>query len=464
MSAASSAAERSGRRWKTICGRCVALALEHGGMAIEIRGNATRPAAPAARAFVTAIEHAALAVRPAALSIETAPMEDGVRVRISADAAFREQFSFDGARIESDGTIAVELPLEPPRPVAARPVDPPAPRMLAVVLVMLAYVAICIFTDRTMLNWEEWRMFAAASLISAGMWIVAAPLLDRAIARVVTLRLGASAALATTCIILAALIVTLASFVVLVLALGRPLREVLNLGMVVSQGYGRNILLALSIGATYFAMAYVRLLLAAHAAATRLMDEQVQAETRELEARFHPHFLLNALTSIVALVRMDAQAAALACRRLAELVQRTVSCTGQQYWTFGQELDLVSGYIAVQRMRFQERLHFEEWNVDSVARPTRFPRLVLQPLVENVFKHGVARSPRPTHIGLSVRRSRQTLRLTIWNDAALAHSPDQLGRGLAFVIRRVRAAGGEVTIETPDAHRFRVRCSIPIRG
>jgi hypothetical protein len=198
------------------------------------------------------------------------------------------------------------------------------------------------------------------------------------------------------------------------------------------------------------------------AAATRLTDEQAQAETRELEARFHPHFLLNALTSIVALVRMDAEAAATACRRLAEIVQRTASCAGEQYWTVGEELDLVSDYVAVQRMRFQERLHVEEWNVDSVARPTRFPRLVLQPLVENVFKHGVARSPRATHVGLSLRRSRRTLRLTIWNDTASAQTPDRLGRGLAFVIRRVRATGGDVTIETPDRGRFRVRCSIPI--
>jgi LytS/YehU family sensor histidine kinase len=163
-------------------------------------------------------------------------------------------------------------------------------------------------------------------------------------------------------------------------------------------------------------------------------------------------------------VRIDAPAAAIACARLAELVQRTVSCAGQQYWTFGQELDLVSGYIAVQRMRFQERLHLEEWNVDTVARPTRFPRLILQPLVENVFKHGVAQSPRTTHLGLSVRRSSQMLRLTIWNDAPSAHIPDRLGRGRAGVIRHVRAAGGEVTIETPKSSRFQVRCSIPVRG
>jgi hypothetical protein len=439
-----------------------ALALEHGGIAIEIRGDATRPAASAARALAAAIEHAAVAAHPVSLSIETAPLEDGVQVRITADAAFRRHFSFDGARVESDGTLALELPLEPPRRVAPEPVDPPAPRVLAVVFITLAYVAICIFTDRNVLGWEESRMFATSSLISAGMWLAAAPLLDRTIARVVTLRFGASMALATACIILAALTVTLASFGVLALALGRPLRALLELGMVVSQNYGRNILLALSLGAANFAMAYIRVLLAAHAAAARLMDEQVQAETRELEARFHPHFLLNALTSIVALVRTDAQAAAIACRRLAELVQRTASCAGEQYWTFGQELDLVSGYIGVQRMRFQERLRFDEWNVDSIARPTRFPRLVLQPLVENVFKHGVARSPRATHVGLSVRRWRQTLRLTIWNDAVSAHSPTRLGRGLAFVIRRVRAAGGDVVIETPDAGRFLVRCSIPI--
>jgi Histidine kinase len=439
-----------------------ALALEHAGITIAIGGGATRPAASAAHAFVAAIENAARAVQPVSLSIETVTVGEGVRVRVLANAAFREQFSFVGARVEADGALAVELPFERARPVAAAPVAPPAPRMLAVVPLMFAYIAICIVTDRGMMGWEESRIFALASLISVAFWIIAAPLLDRAIARVVTLRFAASGALATACISVAALLVTLASFVVLAIALGRPVRSLLELGMVVSQVYGRNVLLALTVGASSFAMAFTRVLLAAHAAAARLLDEQVQAETRELEARFHPHFLLNALTSIAALVRMDTRAAAVACRRLAELVERTAGCAGQQYWTVGQELDLVSDYVAVQRMRFQERLDVEEWDVDSVARPTRFPRLVLQPLVENVFKHGVARSPRTTHVGLSVRSSRRMLRLTIWNDAASAHAPARLGRGLAFVTRRVRAAGGDVTIETPDASRFRVRCVIPI--
>ncbi|HEX2062745.1 MAG TPA: histidine kinase [Thermoanaerobaculia bacterium] len=439
-----------------------ALALEHAGIAIAIRGSATRPAASAARAFVAAIENAALAVQPVSLSIETAAVEHGVRVRVTANAAFRERFSFDGARVESDGSLAIELPFEPARAVAAAPADPPPPRMAAVVPIVLAYIAICIFLDRGRIGWEEWRMLGTASLISVALWIAAAPLLDRAIARVVTLRFAMSAALATACILLAALAVTLASCVVLAIASDRPVRALLELGMVVSQNYGRNLLLALTVGATSFAMAFTRVLLAAHAAAARLLDEQVQAETRELEARFHPHFLLNALTSIAALVRMDARAAALACRRLAELVERTAGCAGEKYWTVGQELDLVSDYVAVQRMRFQERLSVAEWDVGSVARPTRFPRLVLQPLVENVFKHAVARSPRTTRVGLSMRRSRHTLRLTIWNDAASALIPDRLGRGLAFVIRRVRAAGGEVTIEAPEGARFRVRCSIPI--
>ena len=391
----------------------------------------------------------------------TVAMLERIAEVVASDRPQAESLLFRLARHERM-LLGRGMSLGPAPPVAAPPVAPPAPRRLAVVPLMLAYIAICGATDRGMLAWEEPRMFAAVSLVSVAIWLVAAPLLDRAVARVVTLRFAASGALATACIALAALIVTMVSFVVLALVLGRPVRALLELGMVVSQSYGRNILLALTVGASSFAMAFARVLLAAHAAAARLMDEQVQAETRELEARFHPHFLLNALTSIAALMRMDAQAAAIACRRLAELVERTVGCAGQQYWTVGQELDLVSDYVAVQRMRFQERLDVEEWDVDSVARTTRFPRLVLQPLVENVFKHGVARSSRTTHVGLSVRKTRRMLRLTIWNDAAPAHAPDRLGRGLAFVIRRVRAAGGDVTIETPDASRFRVRCAIPI--
>jgi LytS/YehU family sensor histidine kinase len=223
----------------------------------------------------------------------------------------------------------------------------------------------------------------------------------------------------------------------------------------------RNVLTACVISASSFAAGFARVMFEARVGAARAREQLFHAEARELEARFHPHFLFNALGSIAALIRSDAAAAATMCRRLAGLVSKTIACAGADRWRLEEELDLVSDYLSVQTTRFGDRLRIVSWSIHGAARQEAIPRLILQPLIENIFKHAVAVTNHSIDAGVSVRRRRQRLDIRVWNSTNGVSPRLSHGRGLAFVSRRVRDAGGEITIAF-DNGQFTVHCSIPV--
>jgi len=161
------------------------------------------------------------------------------------------------------------------------------------------------------------------------------------------------------------------------------------------------------------------------------------------------------------LIRSDPAAAAIMCRRLSGLVQQIVASAGVHRWPLSTELDLAADYLAVQRMRFGDRIRVESWEVAPAAYRAIVPRLLLQPLLENAVKHGVARHGDRTAMGLSVKKRGRRLSFDLWNDAPGAEAAVTYGRGLAFVHRSVEAAGGEISIDTATTGRFAVHCSIP---
>ncbi len=343
------------------------------------------------------------------------------------------------------------------------PKCPPPPRLFHVLLMLLLYAAAFIFSD---LQWvgegDHYWSRAATSGVSVALWLVVGPVLAWVLDRVASLPYRLAVCISVFAIFAAIGLVMVASLAVVSLLVRVPLASLFGAPVVLPSLLLRNSFLALTFGATAVAVGFGRQLLRASDAAVRARDEVAQAETRALEARYHPHFLLNALSSIVELLRTDAEAAAAMTLRLAQLVQKTVDCAGLQFWTLRAELDLASDYMAVQAMRFQSRLIVDSWDIGAGSEAS-FPRLILQPLIENAFKHGVARSAEATRVGLTISETRKALTLTIWNDAADAQVPRSPGRGLTFVMRRVEAAGGTVSIDTPENRQFRVRCTIPLR-
>jgi hypothetical protein len=322
------------------------------------------------------------------------------------------------------------------------------------------YFAASILTDLRYITWQGPWNLATMTLLSAALWFGAAPLLHWATGKVVRFRFPAAISLAAACAAGATALVTATS--ILMLHAYTTASEFEASHIYFSYLTWRNMLTASVICAGSFAAGYARVMLEARAEAARALEQTIHAEARELEARFHPHFLFNALSSIAALIRTDRIAAAEMCRRLSGLVSKTVARAGVDSWPLNEELDLVWDYLYVQSTRFGDRLHIVGWDIHSAARQESIPRLVLQPLIENIFKHAVASSNGTTTAGLSIYRRGQRIEIELWNSTGHAPQPPDYGRGLTFVSHRVRAAGGEMTIDT-DRGRFSVRCSIPVR-
>jgi hypothetical protein len=115
-----------------------------------------------------------------------------------------------------------------------------------------------------------------------------------------------------------------------------------------------------------------------------------EAELRALRAQINPHFLFNAITTIGYLIQTSPERALEKLVQLTGLLRRVLRSQGE-FTTLGQELELVGLYLDIERARFEERLQVAI-DVPRELYPVRVPAFVLQPLVENAIKHGIAPS------------------------------------------------------------------------
>ena len=125
------------------------------------------------------------------------------------------------------------------------------------------------------------------------------------------------------------------------------------------------------------------------------------ARLSELQSRIRPHFLFNTLNSAIALVRAEPAKAETLLEDLSDLFRHALMDQGESV-TLDDEITLAQRYLAIEQVRFGDRLQVE-WALDSKAGGARLPPLLLQPLVENAVRHGVE----PSVAGATVRISTQ---------------------------------------------------------
>lgn len=118
---------------------------------------------------------------------------------------------------------------------------------------------------------------------------------------------------------------------------------------------------------------------------TRLAEAQLQALQRQL----HPHFLFNTLHTISALMHRDAEAADAMLARLSDLLRLTLERLGVQEILLKEELEFLEKYLEIERTRFGERLTVQ-MEIEPETLDVCVPNLILQPLVENAIRHGIA--------------------------------------------------------------------------
>ncbi len=179
----------------------------------------------------------------------------------------------------------------------------------------------------------------------------------------------------------------------------------------------------------------------------RLREEEIErlaaeAELRALRAQINPHFLFNALTTIGYLIESAPPRALKTLLRLTSLLRSVLKSDGEMT-TLGREIELVEHYLDIERERFEERLQVQV-DVPEQLRTLAVPCLIVQPLVENSVKHGIARSIRGGEVRVRARLEGaapgQILRLTVENTGApLAEDLDSRSSrvGLNNVERRL---------------------------
>jgi two-component system, LytTR family, sensor kinase len=174
-----------------------------------------------------------------------------------------------------------------------------------------------------------------------------------------------------------------------------------------------DIFIYVAIAGSYYAVDFYRRYRKAEVAAAQLEASMHQARLEALRMELNPHFLFNALNAVAGLVRRgDNEAAVNALARLGELLRLTLAQQTAQRSSLRDELGFLRQYLELERLRFRDRLTIEE-RVDAELLDLLVPTLILQPLVENAVRHGIARSPGPGRIEVSADATADRLRLAV---------------------------------------------------
>jgi sensor histidine kinase YesM len=190
-----------------------------------------------------------------------------------------------------------------------------------------------------------------------------------------------------------------------------------------------------------YALAYRRESEARALNSSQLETRLVEAQLQSLQRQLHPHFLFNTLNTISGLIRTDPDGADVMIDRLGDLLRMTLHKSGIQEVSLKEELDVLQKYLEIERTRFGNRLNVE-MHVQPETLDAQVPSLVLQPLVENAIRHGIAPNARPGWIAVHAERSAGELVLQVL-DSGDGLPPDRLmalNRGVGLDNTRARLA------------------------
>ncbi|MCY0992750.1 histidine kinase [Nannocystis sp. ILAH1] len=185
----------------------------------------------------------------------------------------------------------------------------------------------------------------------------------------------------------------------------------------------------------------------------RLETQLAHAQLEALKMQLHPHFLFNTLHAIGVLVRkQDTQGSLQMLSGLADLLRLALDNTGRQMVPLKQELDFLGRYLAIEKVRFCDRLDVRI-DVAPEVLDALVPNLILQPLVENAIRHGIAPRAAAGRVVVTASRERGALTLSVRDDGVGLPEAFCVERCGGVGLRNVRARLGQLF---PADHRFEV--------
>ncbi|MEP6570476.1 MAG: histidine kinase [Acidobacteriota bacterium] len=228
--------------------------------------------------------------------------------------------------------------------------------------------------------------------------------------------------------------------------MGRPLTFESTTNFVIgnfTEGIGIYLLIAL----ISYAYDYYRRYREGQFKTLQLEAQLSQAQLQALKMQLHPHFLFNTLHSISALLNKDVESARKMITRLGDFLRLTLENSGSQEVTLQQEMEFLSCYLEIERIRFQNRL---VTRVDLGERTlvAKVPNLILQPIVENAIRHGIASRSTPGSIDIAAKQLGGRLRIQVRDngpglpDHRTSQNQFKKGLGLANTETRLKQLYG----------------------
>jgi len=201
--------------------------------------------------------------------------------------------------------------------------------------------------------------------------------------------------------------------------------------------------------------------------ASRLESQLAKANLQALKSQLQPHFLFNTMHSISALMLTDVRAADKMMTRLSDLLRMRLESDSEQITTFNRELEFVNGYLEIEKIRLGDRLTVV-FDIASDTLDAQIPHLLLQPLVENAVRHGIARLTTRGEIRIAGRHDGPSLQVTIRDNGPgfdkLRTTGSTLGLGLRATQERLQTLYGtdhKFDVLTPPDGGVEVSVRIP---
>jgi two-component sensor histidine kinase len=161
-----------------------------------------------------------------------------------------------------------------------------------------------------------------------------------------------------------------------------------------------------------------------------------------LRARLNPHFIFNALNNLRALINEDTERARDLVTRLSNTLRHALDHGSTQSVSLERELEVVDDYLAIEKVHYEDRLQVER-DIDPNSLKSTLPPMLLQLLVENAIKHGIARTPGGGRLSLQARLESNRLRLTVESPGLLEAGTRGHGVGLSYLRSRLAQGPGD---------------------
>jgi LytS/YehU family sensor histidine kinase len=193
-----------------------------------------------------------------------------------------------------------------------------------------------------------------------------------------------------------------------------------------------------------------------------LQKHLAESQLAQLKAQLQPHFLFNALNTISSLMQVDVERADRLLTLLADLLRSSLKASARQTSPLREEVELLRLYADIMRERFTGRVTLD-WRIADDAGDAAIPALLLQPLLENAFRHGVERSSQPVAITIDARRDGERLRVRIHNTGSTLSAHPGLGIGLRNCRERLDVLyGNAARLDlVPDATGVAAEVTLP---